>query len=226
MKVSLHCAAPLVLAALAAISANASAQSARQWTVKAGIGEINPNVHSGEVTAPALPHTKADVGSDARPVFSIGYGLTDNISAQLDLGVPFRHEIYGAGSIAGTGTLGTVQALPPTLLLQYRGNTPTSLFRPYVGAGITYAYHRHETGTGKLTAITNTGSSSPTTFDIDNKLCPTLQAGLAVNITERWFADFSLSRTRLRTVVHYSTGQTQQMRLDPTFTSASIGYKF
>jgi outer membrane protein len=214
------------IAVLAAMSAgSASAQSAGQWTVKAGIGQITPEVHSGEVTAPALPHTKADVKPDTRPVFSIAYGITDHVSAALDLGVPFRHDIVGAGAIAGTGKLGSTKALPPTALIQYRFNAPSAIFRPYLGLGVTYAHFRDEKGSGQLTAITNIGSSTPVTFNIDDKVALTAQAGLVININQRWFADFTISKARLRTDVHYSTGQTQDMRLDPKFVSAAVGYK-
>lgn len=225
MKVCLKSVA--ALAALAAFTASgaAMAQSAHQWTAEVGIGEVTPDVESGDVSAPALPHTKADIGSSTKPVFSISYGLTDNWAVQLALGVPLKHELYGAGAIAGTGKLGSVKALPPTALLQYRFGTPSSVLRPYVGAGATYAYFADETGSGQLTAITNTGST-PVSFEVDNKLCLSLQAGLTVNINERWFADFKMIKTRLRTQVHYSSGQQQDMRLDPKLVAVAIGYKF
>ncbi|MFP5390887.1 MAG: OmpW/AlkL family protein [Gammaproteobacteria bacterium] len=216
-----------IVAAVAAlgVAGAASAQSAGKFAVKVGVGEIAPQVHSGEVSAPALPHTTADVGSDARPIFDIMYGITDNLSAVLALGLPFRHDIYGAGAIAGTGKVGSTKALPPTAFLQYHFGAPEALFRPYVGLGATYAYFRDETGSGQLTALTNTGGPA-TTFSIDNKLTATAQAGLSIRVTEKVFADFMISKTRLRTVVHYSTGQTQDMRLDPKTISMSIGYKF
>ncbi len=225
MKVCLKSVA--ALAALAALTASgaASAQSAHQWAVKAGIGEVTPDVKSGDVSAPALPHTKAAIGSSTKPVFSAIYGITDNWSAELAMGVPLKHDLYGDGAIAGTGKLGSVKALPPTALLQYRGGTPASVLRPYVGIGATYAYFADETGSGQLTAITNAGGA-PVSFDIDNKLCLSVQAGLTVNINERWFADFTMIKTRMRTTVNYSTGQKQDMRLDPKLIAMTIGYKF
>ena len=38
----------------------ACAQSAGVWSVKAGINQITPKVESGDMSAPALPGTKAD----------------------------------------------------------------------------------------------------------------------------------------------------------------------
>ncbi len=215
----------LALGAALAATGAVSAQSAGQYAVRLGVGKITPQVKSGDVSAPALPGTKADVGPDTQPVFSIAYGLTDNITADLELGLPFKHKLYGAGSIQGTGQLGSVKALPPTLLIQYRFFKPDALFRPYVGVGATYAYFADETGSGRLTAISDIGGP-PTTFSIKNKLAATAQIGLVMNINERWFADAAYSKTRLKTKVSFSSGQTQDMTLDPQAVHIGIGYKF
>ena len=226
MKACIKNVATLALAAAAlTAAAGASAQSAGQWSVKAGVAEITPQVTSGDISAPALPHTKADVGPNSQPILTIAYSFTDNISAELDLGLPFKHKIYGAGAIQGTGQLGSVKVLPPNALIQYRFFKPESIFRPYIGLGAAYAYFADETGSGQLTAITQTGLS-PVTFSIKNKLAPTVQLGLVINMNERWFADFAYTKTRLRTEVTYSTGQKQDMTLDPKSVSMGIGYKF
>ncbi len=216
----------LVLAAAMAVSGAASAQSAGQWTAKVGINKITPKVESGDISAPALPGSKGDVDSDTKPVFVIAYGLTDNISAELDLGVPYKHTLAGAGAVKGIGNIGTVEALPPTAFLQYRFFEPKAMFRPYVGAGITYAYFRKATGSGQLTAITNIGTGTPTSFKIDNKVAGTIQVGLAYNINERWFADVAVTKSWLKTDVHFSSGQQQQITLDPQAVMLSVGYKF
>ena len=156
----------------------------------------------------------------------LAYGLTDNISLETALGTPYKHKIYGAGAIAGTGQLGTVEALPATLFAQYRFGAPTATFRPFVGIGATYAYFMKERGSAKMTAITNPGSGIPTTFSIDNKFTYTAQLGMAVNFSEKWFADVTVNKARLRTDVHFSTGQTQHMKLDPVAVVVAVGYKF
>jgi outer membrane protein len=215
----------LVAAAALACAASASAQSAGQWTAKFGFNQLTPKVESGDISAPALPFTKADVKRDIQPVVVIAYGLTDNISLEGALGTPYKHKIIGAGSIAGTGELGTVEALPPTLFAQYRFFAPTATFRPFVGIGATYAYFMKERGSGKLTALTNPGGA-PTTFNIDNKFTYTGQLGVAMNFNERWFADVTVNKSRLRTDVHFSTGQNQHMKLDPVAVVLAVGYKF
>jgi outer membrane protein len=226
MKVRLNSALKLLAVAVTmAAASGASAQSAGQWTAKVGINKITPQVESGDVSAPALPHTQADVASDTRPILVFGYGITDNISAELDLGVPYKHDIIGAGSIAGTGKLGSVEALPPTAFIQYRFFEPSSMIRPYVGAGITYAYFQKARGSGQLTAVTNPGGP-PTTFKIDNKVAASAQLGVAVNFNARWYADLAYVKTWLKTTVNFSTGQTQKMTLEPQAVSIGVGYTF
>jgi outer membrane protein len=227
MKVRLNSVVKMLLAAAAITAASgASAQSAGQWTVAFGANKITPKVESGDISAPALPGSKGDVSSETQPVLVIDYGLTDNISIETALGTPYKHKIYGAGAISGTGQLGTVQALPAVALLQYRFFEPNSRVRPYVGFGITYAYFQKETGSFTMTALTNPGGGTPTTFSIDNKWTYSGQLGLQVNVTDKWFANASYIKTRLRTDVHFSTNQQQHMKLDPDSFILSVGYKF
>ncbi|WP_025916619.1 hypothetical protein [Herminiimonas sp. CN] len=54
----------LAFAAAATASGTALAQSAGVWLLKAGVNQITPKVKSGDMSAPALPGTKADVRSD------------------------------------------------------------------------------------------------------------------------------------------------------------------
>jgi outer membrane protein len=226
MKLRLHSAVTvLAAAAFLAGASGASAQSVGQWAVKGGVGKITPKVTSGDVSAPALPGSKAAVGADTQPVFAIAYGLTDNVSLELDLGLPYKHEISGDGAIAGAGVLGTVKSLPPTLFGLYRFGKPAATLRPYAGAGLTYAYFTDETGSGRMTALSDVGGA-PTTFSIKSKFAATFQVGLVYNINARWFVDGNFSKTFLKTKVTFSSGQTQDMKLDPQAVTLGVGYKF
>ncbi|VXC46493.1 OmpW family protein [Massilia sp. 9I] len=216
----------LGVAAALACASTASAQSAGQFTAALGVNQLTPKVESGDISAPALPGTKADVGRDTQPVLILNYGLTDNITLETALGTPYKHKLYGAGAIAGTGQLGTVEALPATLFAQYRFGAPNATFRPFVGIGATYAYFMKERGSARMTAVTNPGRGVPTTFSIDNKFTYTVQLGTIVNFNEKWFADVTVNKARLRTDVQFSTGQTQHMKLDPVAVILAVGYKF
>jgi outer membrane protein len=216
-----------LLAAIAAmtLASAASAQSAGTFTAKVGINKITPHVTSGDMTAPALPNTKADVESDTKPILTLAYMVTDNISAELHLGVPYKHDLVGDGAIKGTGKLGTSEVLPPTFLMQYRFFQADTMIRPYVGAGLTYAYFQKERGSGAMTALLDPGGP-PSTYRLKNKLAGSIQLGATLAFNERWFADVGIIKTYLKTTAKFSTGQTQAIKLDPTAVSVGIGYKF
>jgi outer membrane protein len=216
----------LALAVAMSVSAAASAQSAGTWFAKVGVNQITPKVVSGDMSAPALPGTKADVGKDTEVIFAGGYMLTDNISTELFLGWPYTHELSGAGSISGSGKLGTADVLPPTLFVQYRFLEAKSALRPYLGLGLSYVYFRKETGSGKLTALTNTGSATPTTFSLDNKVALTPQIGVTYALNDKWFLDGVVTKTYVKTTSHFSSGQTLDIKLDPVAISLAVGYKF
>ena len=225
MKVSSNVVKLLVAAGALAVAGSAAAQSKGQWAVSVGGAQITPHVESGAISAPALPNSLGDVGKDTEPVIVINYGITDNITGEFTFASPYKHSLYGAGAIAGTGELGTVEALPPTLFVQYRFFEPTAAIRPYVGLGVTYAYFYKETGSFRMTALTNPGGPA-TTFSIDNKLTVSGQIGAVWNFNQKWFLNAALVKTRLRTDVHFSTHQGQHMKLDPNSTVLTLGYKF
>lgn len=220
-----------IAAAVAALGMASSAsafdwQNWQNWSVKVGVNKITPKVQSDSMTAPSQPGTKVDVGSNTQPIFSVAYAYNPHVSVELVLGTPYKHDISGAGAIAGVGVAGTVKSMPPTIFGQYRFLEEQAMFRPYVGLGLTYAYFYGETGSGALTALTNTGSSTPTTFSVDNAWGLTPQVGVVYNINPKWFADMVVTKTFLKTRAHYSTGQTIDMRLDPVATALSLGYRF
>jgi outer membrane protein len=201
-------------------------QNLHNWSVKVGINKITPKVQSDDMSASSQPGTKIGVGSNSQPIFTVAYAFDSKVSAELVLGTPYKHDIYGAGSIAGVGKTGTVKSMPPTLFAQYHFLEEQSKLRPYVGLGLTYAYFYDETGSGALTALTNTGSSTPTTFSVDSAWGLSSQVGVVYKIDEKWFGDLVVTKTFLKTTAHFSTGQTVNMRLDPVALAFSVGYRF
>jgi outer membrane protein len=115
--------------------------------------------------------TKTDVSSNTQLAGGITRMLTDNISVDVPLALPFKHKIIGDGSMKGAGDIGEVEALPITVFLQYRFMAANAKFRPYVGLGATYAYFFNPQGSGRLTATTNPGGR-PTSFTVDSKSVP------------------------------------------------------
>jgi len=206
---------------------SAFAQSAGSFVVYAGGAQINPQVESGDLTAPSLPGTKVDVKKASQFLGGITYYWTDNISFDLPITVvPFKHDVVGAGAIDGVGKLGTVKALPMTLLAQYRFGEANSTIRPFIGAGLTYGYFYKPKSTATLSAITGGTPSNPTLLSMKSKLGTTLELGAAYNVTRDWSASLSVTKTFLKTTGSLSTGQTIETTLDPVSIKFGIGYRF
>ncbi len=226
----------LAAATLLCMGGMASAQSAGTWMLRAGATQVVPSNPSGDLSAPSFvtldPASGARGGGSKTHTASatqlgggITYMYTDNLSVDVPLALPFRHKLYGAGSIEGVGQIGEVQSLPVTVLLQYRFLEASSRLRPYVGLGATYAYFFNEQGSGTLTAMTNPGGT-PTKVSVASKFAPTAQIGATLAIDAKWFADVFYSKTKLTATTSLSTGQKVDAALDPTSYGVAVGYKF
>ena len=214
----------LALATLA-FCGSALAQKAGSFSASIGATRIAPDVDSGNLTAPSLPNTKVDVNANSQMTGAVNYMITDNIAVNVPIGLGFRHEITGDGAIKGVGKLVETRALPITLIGQYRFLAASATFRPYVGAGLTYAKFYKETGTGTLTAITNPGGPA-TGAKFQSKFAPTVQIGGIYNINEQWYLDASYAKTFLKTRATLTTGQTIDVTLNPSAYCLQLGYKF
>jgi len=217
----------LSLMALALVAGSAAqAQSTGTWMARVGGIGLYPQVSSGDLSPPAFPNTQTDVSSDWTLGGGVTYMITDNWSVDVPLALPFTHTLTGAGAISGVGTIGTTKALPITMWGQYRFGEAKSTFRPYLGAGLTYAYFYDENATSTLNALSGGTPSNPTTFSIQSKWAFGVQAGATYAFNERWFLDGMLGYTWLKNTTTLSTGQTQPMTLNPVSVAISIGYKF
>jgi outer membrane protein len=220
-----------VVALVAALAAgHVCAQSAGGWMVRAGATKLEPAGPSNCMTAPdfgdtATGCTKSNVSADTQPAGGITYMVTDNVSVDVPVALPFKHKVIGAGSMQGAGNIGEIQALPITVFLQYRFLKANAQFRPYVGLGATYAYFFNPQGSGRLTATTNPGGP-PTTFTVDSKFILTPQIGATLAFGDKWFVDVFYSKSKLSTTTHLSTGQTMSADLDPAAYGFALGYKF
>ncbi len=204
----------------------AQAQTAGTWTARGGLTRITPQVDSGNLSASSLPGTQIDADGDTRLSGGITYMLTDHWAVDLPLAMPFTHDLTGAGAISGAGKIGETRSLPFSLLAQYRFGEPAAVFRPFVGAGLTYAHLYKERGNATLTAITGGTSSNPTTLAMESRLGVSMQAGARVQLNPRWFVEGAVIKTFVKTRGTLSTGQSIDVTLNPLTLCVGLGYAF
>jgi outer membrane protein len=215
-----------IVATAALCSAGAAqAQVAGQLLVKLGWNKIMPKVKSDDLSAPSLPGSKIDIKSASALFFTATYMITDDISVEALGGLPYKHDIVGAGAVAGVGKIGSIHQISPTVLLQYRFLGAADPLRPYIGAGPTFAKFYGSKGSAALTAVTNPGGP-PTTIGGDTEWGGTIQAGANYKIDKHWFLDAAILKTYISTRAQLSTGQSTSAKLDPIAINASIGYTF
>ena len=217
----------LSLAAVAlSVSGLAQAQSAGSVVVRAGATTIMPKVESGDLSAPSFAGTQIDVKKASQVHGGVTYFFTDNLAIDVPVGIPFKHDVVGAGAIEGVGSLGTVKSLPITVMGQYYLGSAGSTFRPYFGAGVTYARFMKPKATATLSGLTGGTLSNPTLLTMKSVAGPSIALGLSIKLGGRWSADAVVNKVFLKTTGTLSTGQTIDATLDPLAVSLAIGYMF
>ncbi len=203
----------------------AQAQAAGDILLAVGWNKIMPKVKSDDLSAPSLPGSKIDIKSASALFVTATYMITDDISVEALGGLPYKHDIVGAGAVSGVGKIGSIHQISPTVLLQYRFLAADAPFRPYIGAGPTFAKFYGTKGSAALTAVTNPGGP-PTTIGGDTEWGGTIQAGANYKIDKHWFVDAAILKTFISTKATLSTGQSTSARLNPIAINASVGYTF
>jgi outer membrane protein len=216
----------LISALLSATICAAFASDTSPWSFRMGATQITPHVVSGDLTEPSFAGTKADIGTNTQLSGGINYKLDDRWSVDVPLALPFEHTLYGAGAIQRVGKLGTTKAFPITALMQYQLNSDHATFKPYIGAGLTYAKFFGETGTAVLTSVTGGTPASPTTLRIESRWAPSVQVGAKFTLTEIWHLDVNYIKTYFDTQNKLSTGQTLDATINPSALSIGLGRSF
>lgn len=226
MKKKLNFAAAAALAFLATGAAHAQWMPST-WSAGVGMTQVSPNTSSGALTAPSAPNTQVDVGSNTQPTLWLRGMYGNHFAIELPIGFGFKHDIDGAGAIAGVGRIGSVKALPVTVLAQYHFMDPASRFRPYVSGGIVYAKMYEARGSATLSALNPANPVGGSTgLSVESKWGAAVGLGASFNVTDRIYADVSYLRAFLKTTAHLSTGQTIAIKLDPDVFRVGVGYRF
>ncbi len=199
----------LALGLLAALSFNAIAQES-PWMVRARATNLNwENKQDAQLAGAGL---NLNAKNQTIPELDISYFFTKNIAAELVLTYPQRVDVR-----AGQASLGTVTALPPTLLAQYHF-TQFGPLKPYVGAGVNYTRF----GSRDL----NSGNTS---YSVEkSSLGYAAQIGADYMLTKNWGVNLDVKYLQIETdvIVNSSGASAGTLNLSPIATSVGVTYKF
>lgn len=193
----------LVLAfASAAFALPAMAQEG-PWLVR--VRALNMQVDNGN--SPEVSGAKVEVNNKTFPEVDFSYNITRNISAELILTYPQKHDVKLQGA-----KIGTIKHLPPTLTLQYQF-LPGEKFNPYVGAGLNYTRFM----SANLPAGVTTDKSSAGFA---------LQVGADIEIAKNTYINLDFKRVNIETDVKVSGAKLTTLKVDPNLISVGIGWRF
>jgi outer membrane protein len=175
----------IVVGCMVLTTAPALALDRGDMLVRFGPTWVMPNDSSGAVTPPGVEGVSVDNGWALGVSFT--YMATPNVGIEVLAATPFKHDIKSSGDLAGVvpGKIGDTYHLPPTVSLQYHF-TDLGAMRPYLGAGINYTnFFKSKTRGG----LRDAGYDS---LSLSDSWGWSLQAGVDVDVNERWFVGASL----------------------------------
>lgn len=228
-KILLACSA-LLLATPAAI-----AQKAGDTVLGAGLAVIAPRESLGTLHSigPAgaafnAATAGATVGIEHVETLSISVlrMFTDNLAAELTLGVPPKLEVDVHLRSGSHPVAATAREITPALVGKYLFMKPGDRVRPYLGLGVAYAkFSQVRINRSDPLVVGLAGSSA----SLSSEWAPIVNAGFIYNIDERWSINASVSHLRLRTtatLVGSGTTTSGRLKLDPVDYVVRLGYRF
>lgn len=177
------------------------------WLVRARVVNISPANNSDSVGGVGA-EDRITVSKKTIPEVDISYFFTPNLSAELILTYPQKHDVMLDGA-----TIGTFKHLPPTLTVQYHF-APEATINPYVGAGINY------TNISEVHLLNGAGR-------LDNhSVGLALQAGVDFKLDKNWSFNLDVKKVQIRSDVLISGNKVSAVKVDPWLIGAGVGYRF
>ena len=195
----------LALACAAALPAAAQQAGDGNWLVRGRAVSIDfANDQSKTVKT-------LDITADDRwiPELDITYFFTKNLAAELVLTYPQNVDIK-----AGSTKIGTIKALPPSLMLQYHF-TDLGAFKPYVGAGVNYTYF------SKRDHILNGAASVER-----DSWGLAAQLGFDYALDKNWSLNLDVKYIQMDTDVRVGGTKIGTLDLNPVTWGVGVGYRF
>lgn len=186
--------------------------------VRVGVAHVAPDADSDVIPTNGLTGAgaKVDVDSGTSLGLNFTYMATDNIGIQLLAAWPFKHDIEGAGAIAGIGKVGETKHLPPTVTAQWHF-APQSNIRPFVGVGVNYTTFFSEDATGALA-----GQS----LKLEDSWGLAGELGVDIDINQDWFVSGQVWYMDIDTEATVAGAVKFDVQIDPWVYMIGVGTKF
>lgn len=205
----------LAVAAVLASSATVAQQAEGNWMMRVRAVDLQAVKKSDPIGALALPADAVYVSNKMIPEVDFSYFFSKNLAAELILTYPQKLD----AQVKGVGKVGNLDALPPTLTLQYHFS-PDTAFRPYVGAGINLTLFSR-VSLPVVNALTKADSS------LDNSsVGGALQIGFDYKLAPNSYINFDIKKTYMHTDLKVNGTKVSTVTVDPVLVGIGYGFKF
>ena len=208
----------LLAASLAVLACSAAQAQSPYWVVKLGATLYDPHSKTSGIKGIGIPPgADAKVGDATTAIFVIERRFTENVGAELVLGVPPRVKARATGTVAFLGDdVLSAKNVAPTLILNYYFGNESQALRPYVGAGINY------------TRFASVRSKLAPDVKMSDSVGPMAQVGLSYTMNKRMGLFASVARVDVQSevVAVASTVLTTSIDFRPWTYSAGVWAKF
>jgi len=235
----------IVAAVTVLVSTGAFAQKAGDNIVSLGLASINPDANLGTVTSNSasaasaaaftaqLKGASASVGSQTTVSFGWLHMYSDNIGAELGLGIPaeFTQDLNTPnGTVKTHPGAAKLKILTPAVIAKYFFGVPKDQWRPYVGLGVTHVTFNDV----KINAADATVKAlASTSASFKSAWAPVYNAGVVYNIDEKWSVVGSVAYLPIKTTATFvgpgsgvQVTSTGDVKLDTTDYVVRVAYRF
>lgn len=197
----------LLYGCLVAWGAQASAFQKGDTLLRARVVAVLPDTSGTVVPIGGTPYISPAV----IPGVDLSYYLTDNIAVEATIGI-IPHRAKVKKSAIGDVDSGRIYTLAPTVMLQYHKEVSDGIV-PYLGMGMAY--------------IKYFGYDSVDEIQYDDDFAALVQAGIDIEITEKWYANIDVKHAWAGTEAKVARGAVNaSVEFNPTIYGVGMGYKF
>lgn len=222
----------LTAAAALGHSTAARADDVPSNTLRVGLYEIFYHVSADNLQGPFVPPgVNLDVKNTQTAYFAYVRRLNSYLDLEVAFGIPPKTKTEGKGpatlgSVPYNGqTIATSKWLSPSILLEYKFLSESSLLRPYVGVGVNYTnfYDRQVTAAGQA------ATGGPTRLSLTSSVGPLGTVGLKYQASSHWQVIASYSIGRVNSDLKIETAgeiRTTRIKFGPQAFVIAAGYSF
>ena len=213
---------------LALAAAPALANEPGTWTLRAGVGTVQPD--SNNLTYIDEGETiYVDVDDGTSMTLSGTYMFNENWAFDILASLPFEHDIMATMDVPDVGMetvkVGDAKHLPPTVSVQYHF-APNAAFQPYVGLGVNW------TTFFDVNLASEFQADGVDDLKLDDSFGLAGQIGGDWNLSNAWVLNLDVRYIDIETdasiVETGIVGETDigTIKIDPWVYAINLGYRF